>query len=264
MCLLIVFSRVVPEAPLVVAANRDERYARPARSMAVLRSARPRILGGRDELAGGTWLAVNQHGVVAELTNRPSPAGRDPSKQSRGKLPLALARHRDAARAVAAVAPRLNPEDYNPCWLLVGDRRSLFYLDLSTPAGPQVTELGAGVHVLENCPLGVPSAKVDHVAELLRGAEELRGAELSTLLQFVLADHTVVTHGPGAAASPEETADWRPSAVSACCVHTPDYGTRSATLVSVPRDPDAAPAIAVADGPPCAAPFVDSSSLWAL
>ena len=230
----------------------------------MLRSARPRILGGRDELAGGTWLAVNRHGVVAAVTNRPSPAGRDPSKQSRGKLPLALARHIDAARAVAAIAPRLNPEDYNPCWLLVGDRRSLYYLDLATPTGPRVTELDAGVHVLENCPLGAPSAKVEHVTELLRGAETLRGAELSTVLESVLADHAVAMGESGVAMRPEMAATSRPSGVSACCVHTPDYGTRSAALIIVPRDPDDVPAIAVADGPPCRAPFVDATPLWTL
>ena len=59
MCLLIALSRTVPGTPLLVAANRDELYARPAEPITVLRGERPRILGGRDELAGGTWLAVN-------------------------------------------------------------------------------------------------------------------------------------------------------------------------------------------------------------
>ena len=46
--------------------------------------------GGRDLMAGGTWLAVNDHGVVAGLTNKPAEEGRDPSKRSRGEIPLAL------------------------------------------------------------------------------------------------------------------------------------------------------------------------------
>ena len=45
------------------------------------------MLGGRDELAGGTWLAVNEHGVVAGLTNQPAAVGRDASKRSRGEMP---------------------------------------------------------------------------------------------------------------------------------------------------------------------------------
>ena len=42
--------------------------------MTVISRAGPRIIGGRDERAGGTWLAVGEHGVVAALTNRPSAA----------------------------------------------------------------------------------------------------------------------------------------------------------------------------------------------
>ena len=53
MCLLVVVSRLDPGAPLVVGANRDERLDRPAAAMTVLRPADPRILGGRDEEAGG-------------------------------------------------------------------------------------------------------------------------------------------------------------------------------------------------------------------
>jgi uncharacterized protein with NRDE domain len=91
MCLLVVVSRLDPAAPLVLGANRDERMDRPAVAATVLRPVGPRIIGGLDEETGGTWLALNEHGVVAGLTNRPSPDGRDPSKRSRGELPLALA-----------------------------------------------------------------------------------------------------------------------------------------------------------------------------
>src|SRR5438874_459865 len=117
MCLLIVLSRAHPDGPLVVAANRDELYARPARPMTVLAEA-PRVVGGRDLAAGGTWLAVNAHGLVAGLTNLPSPAGRDPARRSRGELPLALARHPDAAAAVDALVRDFRPADYNPAWIL--------------------------------------------------------------------------------------------------------------------------------------------------
>ena len=93
-CLLVFVWQVETSHPLVVAANRDERLDRPALPFGVLQRGHPRMLGGRDELAGGTWLAVNEHGVVAGLTNRPAPEGRDPTKRSRGGLPLVVgARH---------------------------------------------------------------------------------------------------------------------------------------------------------------------------
>ena len=55
-CTLAIYTRVLPGLPLVVAANRDEFYARPASGPTLLASE-PRIVGGRDLLAGGTWLA---------------------------------------------------------------------------------------------------------------------------------------------------------------------------------------------------------------
>src|ERR1700721_53126 len=103
-CLLVVCSRVIPGFPLVVAANRDERLDRPASAITVLRENEPRILGGRDELAGGTWLAVNEYGVVAGLTNRPSALGRDPTRRSRGELPLVLASTESADHGVSTFA----------------------------------------------------------------------------------------------------------------------------------------------------------------
>src|SRR3990167_4656739 len=108
MCLLIALSRCHEAAPLVVAANRDEWLARPATSCTVLQAHGPRIIGGKDELAGGTWLAVNQHGVCAGLTNRPTP-NRAPSLRSRGELPLLLTQLPSARAAVDDVAVRLRP-----------------------------------------------------------------------------------------------------------------------------------------------------------
>ena len=130
MCLLVVCSRIVAGIPLVIAANRDELLDRPATSMTVLQETSPVILGGRDEKAGGTWLAVNECGVVAGVTNRPSPSARDPNRRSRGELPLLLAAEATASAAVAAFSTGVEPSCYNPAWLLVGDRLSLFYIEL--------------------------------------------------------------------------------------------------------------------------------------
>ena len=109
MCLLVVASQVVPGEPLIVGANRDEVLDRPATPITVLDVGPPRILGGRDELSGGTWLAVNEHGVCAGLTNQPLGDAKDPSKRSRGELPLALARHASARSAVDAFLGAYRP-----------------------------------------------------------------------------------------------------------------------------------------------------------
>ncbi|MFO0751675.1 MAG: NRDE family protein, partial [Myxococcota bacterium] len=191
MCLAIVLHRAHPDWPLVVAANRDELLARPSVTMTVLQEAGPRIHGGKDLLAGGTWLATNEHGVVAALTNRPALAGpaQAGAKRSRGALPLALAQHATAAEAVRAFVAEHRPRDYNPAWLLCGDRDALFYLDMSGDgdAAP-VTALGPGLHVLENAPYGAPSPKVDHVAAAMAGATSQRGEALVAFLAGVLGD----------------------------------------------------------------------------
>ncbi len=171
MCLLIVAWHHTEGWPLVVGANRDEWMDRPARAIAVLRDADPRILGGRDERAGGTWLAVNEHGVVCGLTNRPMADGPVPGKKSRGRLPLIAAGARTSEEGAEALAVEAATGDYNPAWLIVGDRQALFFLAVEPERSGQPERLGPGVHVIENAALGAPSVKVDHVRSALSAAE---------------------------------------------------------------------------------------------
>lgn len=256
--------QVVPGAPLIVAANRDERLDRPAVPITVLRERDPRMLGGRDELAGGTWLAANEHGVVAGLTNQPSPDGRDPTKRSRGELPLAFARYQTAARAVPAVRAELDGAAYNPCWMLVGDRESLYFIGISGGSVIDVEQLEPGLHVLENAPLHPVSAKAAFVRRLV--TESLVGLQghgvgdpdtTVSALKPVLGDHQP------AVAEPRTDATGRvwPASLSAACVHADGYGTRSAMIVTVAAAASL-PSVLVADGRPCEEPMSDATALW--
>jgi uncharacterized protein with NRDE domain len=256
--------QVVPDAPLIVAANRDERLDRPAVSMTVLRDRAPRILGGRDELAGGTWLAVNEHGVVAGLTNQPSSVGHDPTKRSRGGLPLAFAMFRHAAEAVDSVCAELDTAFYNPCWMLVGDGETLYSVGISGEGKPEVEQLGPGLHVLENAPLRAGSAKAAFVRQLV--ADVQAGQRDRDALATVAALQTVLRdHQPSV---PEPVVDgtgrvWAPS-VSAACVHADGHGTRSAMIVRLPgADVPGVPTVLVADGKPCETPMRDMTGMWA-
>ena len=245
MCLLVVASQVVAEEPLIVGANRDEVLDRPSTSVTVLDEGPPRIVGGRDELSGGTWLAVNEHGVCAGLTNEPMGDAKDPSKRSRGELPLALARHATASEAVEALLRRHRPEDYNGSWLLVGDRTSLFFVDFTRPGPASAVALPPGIHVLENRALGEASRKVDLVRDAL--GLPTRGDEVVDAFHRVLSDHRI----------PE--GDERPNAAN--CVHLESFGTRSSCIVRVANGV-VPPRMYVADGPPCATPYVGVSELW--
>lgn len=241
-------SRVHPDYPLIVAANRDELFDRPAVAMAVLEDS-PRVLGGRDKLAGGTWLAVNRRGVVAALTNRPSGGQKDPSKRSRGELPPALARHETARDAVERFDFR--PTDFNPAWLLAGDRTSLYSIDMTGGDEAKIAPLAPGIHILENRELGAQSAKVDHVRRLVEPSLECRGRSVVDALRRAISNHEVPPLPPD-----EE----RPAEIAAACVHTTRYGTRWSAIITVP--PAGPPEFLYSDGPSCTSPLVDASPLW--
>jgi uncharacterized protein with NRDE domain len=260
-CLLITLFQVVPDAPLVVGANRDERLDRPAAPVTVLRDRDPRILGGRDLLAGGTWLAVNSGGVVAGLTNQPSGNGRDPTKRSRGELPLGCASHQTAAGAIAALAADVDPAHYNPCWMLVGDRDALFSVAIGPgSARPEIEELAPGLYVLENAPLRAASRKASFARELVeRALAEQPGQDAAgavAALKSVLGDHRPAVPEPRT----DATGRVWPAALSAACVHADGFGTRSSAIVTVPAV--GLPAMLVADGKPCVTPMRDASALW--
>jgi uncharacterized protein with NRDE domain len=68
MCLIAVAHRVAENFPLVIAANRDEFYDRPALAAAPWRE-NPNVVGGRDLRAGGSWLAVSHTARFAAVTN---------------------------------------------------------------------------------------------------------------------------------------------------------------------------------------------------
>jgi uncharacterized protein with NRDE domain len=248
-CLLVVASRVVPGTPVLIGANRDEFLNRPAVAVTVLDPGPPRIIGGRDTQAGGTWLAVNEHGVFAGLTNQPLGGERDPTRRSRGELPLALAAHHCASGAVDAFLDRFSPSEYNGSWLLVGDRESLFFIDFTGQVGAEAVALPPGLHILENRALGAPSLKADRVRSSLGVLTGDPAGDVAAL-RAVLTDHY--------AADPSRE---RPQ-TSANCVHLEEYGTRSSCIIRYASDPATAPQIWVADGPPCVTPLKNVSDLW--
>src|ERR1700704_2078580 len=81
MCTIAILLEAVAGAPLVVAANRDEIYARPTRPP---ESLGDRIAGGVDVLSGGTWLAIRHDGRFAAVTNQRALAAVRPGLRSRG------------------------------------------------------------------------------------------------------------------------------------------------------------------------------------
>jgi uncharacterized protein with NRDE domain len=137
--------------PLIVAANRDEARARPSRPPR--RWERERIWAGRDEVAGGTWLGVNDRGVVAAITNRREvdpisrrPAAPDPARPSRGGLCLSVLGQPSTDEAALALAAALAARRYNPFNLLCADAGGGW---VATWRGDR-RALGPGAHLITN------------------------------------------------------------------------------------------------------------------
>jgi hypothetical protein len=127
MCTLIVMRRPGAAWPLVIAANRDELASRPARPPGRHWPDRAEVVAGLDLEAGGSWLGINDDGVVAGVLNRVGTLGPAAGKRSRGDLVLEALDHADAAAAAAALVD-LDPDAYRPFNLVVADAQDAFWL----------------------------------------------------------------------------------------------------------------------------------------
>src|ERR1700682_4747780 len=126
MCLLALFFRAVPDAPLVVGANREEFYARGGEPPRLL-DGPVRAVAGVDPTAGGTWFGVNEHGLVIALTNRikSQPPARP---RSRGLLVRDLLSCASARIAVNGATGQLSQDSYAGCNLICADLKDAYVL----------------------------------------------------------------------------------------------------------------------------------------
>lgn len=249
MCLILVAWQAHPDYPLVVAANRDEFFARPTAPAAFWQDA-PQILAGRDLQAGGTWLGVNRQGCFAALTNYREGAQPHANAPSRGALVADfLAGETDAAAYLAALAA--HGADYAGFNLFVGDGRRLGYY-ANRGKGP--LWLAPGIYGLSNHLLDTPWPKLASAKKAF--AKALTGLPTQTPFFDLLADREIVPD----AHLPETGVplDWE-RILSAVFVSSPAYGTRASTLLTIHREgqvtltersfgPDATPLGAVQEG----------------
>jgi len=127
MCTVILLRRPNHSWPLLVAANRDEMADRPWLAPARHWTDRQDVVAGLDVLAGGTWLGINEHGVVAAVLNRINSLGPAPGLRSRGELPLEALDHAEARAAAEALAD-LDPAAYRPFNMVVADAANAYWI----------------------------------------------------------------------------------------------------------------------------------------
>ena len=203
--------------PLVFAANRDELHTRPT-AAADWWTEPASILGGRDLLAGGSWLAVDRRGRLAAVTNIPSDVVWE-NARSRGALVSDfLTGNLSAADFVAIVSAKQHA--YRPFNFLAFDGRELHF----TGSGNAALQFEPGIHALSNAPLGVDWPKI---AEARTGlAENLENDDLETAL------FTLLARGADDVPGPKDIQRRRESIF----IKDPRYGTRSSTVVLVGAD----------------------------
>lgn len=186
MCLVLVAFQHNPQLPLVLAANRDEFFARPSRDAGFWgeQGESPDILAGKDLAQGGTWLGMNRNGRLAVVTNLRDPSASRQGVLSRGGLAVDYLGGRMApAEYLAEVGSRRG--SYAGFNLLLGDRDNLWYLN--SDAGAPL-RLDPGIYGLANGRLDDPWPKVRdgklRLRQLLQRSHEPEADQLLQLLHY--------------------------------------------------------------------------------
>jgi hypothetical protein len=156
MCTLVILRRPEHIWPVIIGANRDEMIGRPAAPPARHWPDRPEVVAGRDLLAGGSWLGINDWGVAAAVLNRHGSLGPAPGQRSRGELVLEALDHPDAVAAAEALS-HLDPDAYRTFNLIVADNRDAFWLRHADGARIDARPIPEGLSLIDSGELNRPN-----------------------------------------------------------------------------------------------------------
>lgn len=259
--MIVVLHRVHPTIPVIVAANRDEFYARPA-APPELRGHTDhgaRVIAGRDLRGGGTWLGATGDGLFVGITNQRMSTFPEPRERSRGAI-VGEALEAGTPAAIDRYLEGLEPGRTLPFNLFYGDAARLTIAYGRDDAIERV-DLDPGVHVLANDRLGSPHMpKTERAEARLRPVLDRPWPELRAALQELLADDEVPDVDV-----PEPPPESRFDAaflrrLQALCIRTPTYGTVSAALLAL-GEGDVLEYLH-AEGPPGDVPWTDVTGLY--
>lgn len=250
MCIIMVMYQMVPDVPVLLLSNRDEYHNRSTQNPGLL-ARTPAVWGGRDDQAGGTWLGVNEYGLVVGLTNRRmnEEQANVPDRRSRGLLCLD-ALHYGRVSDVATFLTKEPPNRYNAFNLLVLNADSALWVAYDGEA--KVCSLQPGIHILANRNLNdTEHGRSCRASQLLQMAELSGVSSLSDVnrlvsrLQSVCQDHE-------AGMADEEM----------ICMHRDDknYGTVSSTVLAISTQRSKS-IYRYASGHPCESAYQDVSDL---
>jgi uncharacterized protein with NRDE domain len=160
MCTLVILRRPGHRWPLIIAANRDEMADRPWLAPGRHWPDRAEVVAGRDLQAGGSWLGINDSGVVAGVLNRHGSLGAGPGVRSRGELVLEALDHADACDAAEALAD-LDGNGWRSFNMVIADNRDAYWLksaDAEASGRIQIAKIPDGLAMLTAHDLDDPAS----------------------------------------------------------------------------------------------------------
>jgi uncharacterized protein with NRDE domain len=224
MCTVVLLRRPGHDWPLLLGANRDELISRPWLAPARHWPERRHVVAGIDQLAGGTWLALNDDGVCACILNRQNSLGPAADKRSRGELPLEAVDHAEAREAAKALAA-LDPASYRSFNLIIADANNAYWLRSTGEADSaiDVTDIPAGVSMITARDLNDPqSPRIQrHLSRFQTAPVPDPETDDWFTWQGLLATRTTASNDDGRAAMNITTLG--------------DFATVSSSLIALPR-----------------------------
>lgn len=239
MCILAIQYRLVPDSPILVAANREEFFDRPSLPPSI-QSGKPRVLCGIDQQAGGTWLGVNQNGMFVAVCNRPK-LSVPLAPRSRGVLCRELLRCGSARQAIDLAMDEMLSGKYNGANYVIADSESAWVVHGGDD--PDAVELEQGLSIIAAGDVNDPRDERVKLASRL-----LTLQTLDSPVKFLAVASKAFARAPAVPG--------RPSMV----VRNADRGTVSSTLLSLGKKPRDA-IYQFANGSPDQAKYEDFSPM---
>lgn len=162
MCIAVFMWQDHPLYPFLLLLNRDEYHSRPTKAAGWWEGGE--ILGGRDEVGGGTWLACSKGGRLAFLTNFRELQSL-PQAKTRGDLPVRFLKSEKDPTAFADEVIQ-EADQYNGFNLILVDlcsKAMVYVTNRPKENKPYALQVPPGIHVLTNASLDSPWPKAQRL-----------------------------------------------------------------------------------------------------
>lgn len=228
MCLILFAYKMDETFPLIVAANRDEFYARPTAGAHFWEDF-PNMLAGRDLEKLGTWIGVTKQGRFSALTNYRNPHEDINGKRSRGELVANALQYNGNIEEFMKNLSNIN--SYYPGYnLLAGDINNLYYY---SNVGQNLQKLEPGIYGLSNHLLNTSWPKVkkgkECLMKLLQEKKQSYVEGLFELLKYAEPFPDELLPQTGVSIEMERM-------LSPLFIQSKNYGTRSSTVILISTD----------------------------